>query len=97
MYIELRTTPRAIPAKGVSKEDYVRVVLETMTAFMRKTARRMTAYLILSVDRRNTLEEAMEVAELALKYRSAETTSSSVRPSLSLKCSPIAAVSALCQ
>lgn len=79
VYVELRTTPRAILAKGMSKEDYVRVVLETMTAFMEETERKMTAYLILSIDRRNTLEEAMEVAELALKYRSAESSSSSVR------------------
>lgn len=78
VYIELRTTPRAIPARGISKEDYVRAVLETMTAFMRETNWNMVAYLILSIDRRNTLEQAMEVVNLAIKYHNNDEPGSSV-------------------
>lgn len=66
VYLELRTTPRNVAGEG--KDSYVRTVLQAMNHFMR-TQDRMHVQLILSIDRRNTLEEAMEVVELAKKYR----------------------------
>lgn len=33
VYLELRTTPRVMPAVGLTKEDYVRTVLDTIAQF----------------------------------------------------------------
>ncbi|KAH0139688.1 Metallo-dependent hydrolase, partial [Aureobasidium melanogenum] len=77
-YAELRTTPRAIPDAGMSKEDYVTTVLKAMDDFKVSVKEniagappydKLHAKLILSIDRKNTLEEAFEVVRLALKYR----------------------------
>ncbi|CAD0092297.1 unnamed protein product [Aureobasidium vineae] len=77
-YLELRTTPRAIPDAGVSKEEYVKTVLQAMNDFKASSKQdikgaphydKLHAKLILSIDRKNTLEEASEVVRLALKYR----------------------------
>ncbi|THZ17512.1 Metallo-dependent hydrolase [Aureobasidium pullulans] len=67
-YLELRTTPRAIAAVGINKEDYVAIVLQAMSDYALSNGR-LHAKLILSIDRKNTLEEAFEVVHLALKYR----------------------------
>lgn len=68
VYLELRTTPRAIPSAGITKDAYVTTVLSTITQF-NKTSTTMVTRLILSVDRRNSASEADEVISLALKYR----------------------------
>ena len=65
VYLELRTTPRS--AASFSKEGYVEAILECIEGFEHKQS--MSTYLILSIDRRNTLEEATAVVNLALKYR----------------------------
>lgn len=66
-YLELRTTPREIATAGISKEDYVSTVLTTIETF-NGTQDALHAFLILSIDRRNTIEQAEEVVDLALKY-----------------------------
>lgn len=77
-YLELRTTPRAIPNVGISKEDYVSFVLKAMDDFKLSSKEniagappydKLHATLILSIDRKNTIEEALEVVSLAVKYR----------------------------
>jgi adenosine deaminase len=70
VYLELRTTPRAIPASGLTKDDYVKTVLEILGVHNNNTSSTMHAFLILSVDRRNTVIEAEEVVDLAIKYQS---------------------------
>ncbi|KAF1999831.1 Metallo-dependent hydrolase [Amniculicola lignicola CBS 123094] len=70
VYLELRTTPRAIPERGISKEDYVKTILALLKTHNEDQANTMRAFLIISVDRRNTAAEAEEVVDLALKYRS---------------------------
>lgn len=65
VYLELRTTPRAVGSS--SKQEYVETVLDAMHAFM-QSQDKLHVQLILSVDRRNTLDEAMYVVDLALKY-----------------------------
>lgn len=67
VYLELRTTPRAIPSASITKDDYVRLVLSSINSFGSST---MVTKLILSIDRSNSLQEAIEVVDLALKYRS---------------------------
>ena len=66
VYLELRTTPRAIPEQNISKADYVDLVLSRIAAYNAKADSQMHTTLILSIDRRNTLEEANEVVELAI-------------------------------
>lgn len=67
VYLELRTTPREITTQGVTKEIYVQTVLSCIENF--KSAE-MRAFLILSIDRRNSAKEAEEVVQLAVKYQS---------------------------
>lgn len=71
VYTELRTTPRAIPDQGVSKEDYVKTVLGVLRAHNADSTNSMRAFLILSIDRRNTAEEAEHVVDLAIEHQSA--------------------------
>lgn len=66
VYLELRTTPRAISSSGITKDDYVSIILDCIKDFGRDT---MSTFLILSVDRRNSEAEAMEVVDLAIKYQ----------------------------
>lgn len=66
VYLELRTTPRLIKQVAITKEAYVQLVLSTISSFKSPT---MVTKLILSVDRRNSSEEALEVVDLALRYR----------------------------
>lgn len=66
VYLELRTTPRS--SSVMSKNEYVASILSCMEMFPGRSV--MTTCLILSIDRRNTPEEAMEVVDLAIQYRS---------------------------
>ncbi|KAF2997115.1 hypothetical protein E8E13_004287 [Curvularia kusanoi] len=70
VYLELRTTPRAIPEKGITKDDYVKAVLNVLNAWNQDKANTLRAYLILSVDRRNNIAQAEEVVDLCIKYSS---------------------------
>lgn len=70
VYIELRTTPRASPQAGISKESYVSTVVNILNEHNEDTQNTLKAFLILSIDRRNTAAEADQVVDLAIKYRS---------------------------
>ncbi|KAF2851345.1 Metallo-dependent hydrolase [Plenodomus tracheiphilus IPT5] len=70
VYVELRTTPRAMPGTGVTKDTYVKTVSNILTTHNSATENPMRAFLILSIDRRNTVSEAEEVVDLAIKYQS---------------------------
>ncbi|KAL1408938.1 hypothetical protein Q8F55_005752 [Vanrija albida] len=68
-YLELRTTPRAL-GDGTSAEEAVRVVLREIVAWNGSDGASMPTRLILSVDRaRHGAEQALEIAELALRLR----------------------------
>ncbi|CAI2170803.1 3278_t:CDS:2 [Funneliformis geosporum] len=66
-YLELRTTPRN-DKNGMTKESYVCVVTSVIQKFS-YSEHGIIVKLILSVDRRNTLEEAMETVNLAIRYK----------------------------
>lgn len=72
-YLELRTTPRAIPSANVTKDDYIRTILSCINTHPSTSSPnpKMKTNLILSIDRRNDLPTALEVVALALKFRSA--------------------------
>ncbi|RDL39504.1 putative adenosine deaminase [Venustampulla echinocandica] len=66
VYLELRTTPRAIPSADITKDDYVRAILECIKSFNASST--MKTNLILSIDRRNDIDTAMHVVDLAIAY-----------------------------
>lgn len=68
VYLELRTTPRALPKSGLTKADYVSSILSTIDEY-EKSHGSLRTKLILSIDRRNTLAEAMEVMDLAAQFK----------------------------
>ncbi|TGO13271.1 hypothetical protein BTUL_0073g00390 [Botrytis tulipae] len=67
IYLELRTTPRAIPSAGITKEMYVQTILDCIAQHNNSNGS-MKTNLILSIDRRNDAQTAMDVVELAYKY-----------------------------
>lgn len=64
-YLELRTTPRQNADTGMTKKTYLAAVL----AAMNEPRSNIRVRLIVSIDRRNTLEEAHEAVDLALAFR----------------------------
>ncbi|TVY49016.1 Adenosine deaminase-like protein [Lachnellula cervina] len=70
VYLELRTTPRAIPSANITKDTYVHTILTCISAF-NATSRSMRTNLILSIDRRNDANTAMQVVDLALANNTA--------------------------
>ena len=66
VYLELRTTPRS--SSSMSKDQYVTTILSCIQGFLHRDV--MATYLILSIDRRNSREEAMAVVDLAIRYQS---------------------------
>lgn len=64
VYLELRTTPRSSASFNI--EEYVAIVVECLAAHGQDA---MTTFLILSIDRRNTVDEAMAVVHLAIQFR----------------------------
>lgn len=71
-YLELRTTPRAVPDLNISKEQYVTTILDCIDEFRSSQGGKqsdMSVYLILSIDRSNSASEAMEVVDLAVRNR----------------------------
>ncbi|KAI8339476.1 hypothetical protein BC941DRAFT_420591 [Chlamydoabsidia padenii] len=65
-YLELRTTPRANPNKGMTKASYLDTVIQTI---QQQCPVDMVTKLIVSIDRRNTLQEAQEAVDLALQRK----------------------------
>ncbi|KKZ68332.1 adenosine deaminase [[Emmonsia] crescens] len=65
-YLELRTTPRASPQHGISKDKYILAVLDIINECR---SDHMSTYLIISVDRTKTALDALEAIDLAIKYQ----------------------------
>ncbi|OTB08055.1 hypothetical protein M426DRAFT_317572 [Hypoxylon sp. CI-4A] len=68
VYLELRTTPRTMPKAGLSKAGYIEAVLQAIQTAQQEM-QSLHSRLILSIDRRNTLEEAREVVALAKQFK----------------------------
>jgi adenosine deaminase len=69
VYLELRTTPKTNPLTKMSKEDYIEAVLEAMNETMARSQHRIIAKLILSINRAQSLEEAIDTVQLALRFK----------------------------
>lgn len=68
-YLELRTTPRACLDTGMTTWKYVETVNNVLVDWNRNRDRDLEAYLILSIDRRMSKEEAGEVVKMALAHK----------------------------
>ena len=68
VYLELRTTPRALPSANLTVDDYVQTVLDCISAF-NASHPVMKTNLILSIDRRHSLPTALSTVALAATYR----------------------------
>ena len=66
IYAELRTRPRSFDQGRIPSSSYVETIVETMKFYEPKICSR----LILSIDRTQTIEQAMETLKLAEQYRS---------------------------
>ncbi|CAG8490950.1 2135_t:CDS:2 [Scutellospora calospora] len=67
-YLELRSNPRKNDENGMTKDSYVRTVTSIIQKFPHSECD-IIVRLILSINRRSTLEEAMEILNLAIKYK----------------------------
>ncbi|CEG83037.1 hypothetical protein RMATCC62417_17014 [Rhizopus microsporus] len=65
-YLELRTTPRQNAETNMTKASYI----EAVVSVLQEPRDDIIVRLIISIDRRNTLEEANEAVNLALAFRS---------------------------
>ena len=82
VHLELRTTPGENTAIGLTEEIYVKAIQEAICEFDSSDCfeypnTRMVTTLILSIDRRMTKEQAMDVVELAVRYQHTERRSES--------------------
>lgn len=76
-YLELRTTPREIPSAGITRDEYVRIVLESLEKYQQTQLNDTTlneqdqieVHLILSIDRTMSASQADEILSLAEKYQ----------------------------
>ncbi|KAL2156320.1 hypothetical protein VTH82DRAFT_1065, partial [Thermothelomyces myriococcoides] len=70
VYLELRTTPRAMPAAGLTEAGYVQTILDTIAEYERTEQRSpgLRTKLILSVDRRHSPSQARGVLALAKQF-----------------------------
>lgn len=68
VYLELRSTPRANPATGMTKSSYVESVLCGIDRALSECITTIHVRLLLSIDRRQSVSEAMETVELAVAY-----------------------------
>jgi adenosine deaminase len=67
-YIELRTTPREEPSTGMTTISYVETVLRAIDDCAKENLD-IIVKLLLAVDRRQSLQVAMDTVQLAIKYR----------------------------
>lgn len=64
----LKRTMRLKVRGEMTKDAYVKKVLDAITDF-NSSSKTMKTCLILSMDRRNTFDQAMEAVDLAIKYK----------------------------
>ena len=65
IYLEIRTTPREILGQ-MTKRSYVETVLDAINTSPLKT---ITVKLLLSINRSETSEQALETAKLAVEFK----------------------------
>lgn len=66
-YLELRSTPKDIPSTGMTRDLYVRTMLRAVRDCQLEDMDIMV-YILLSIDRRNSVEIAQLTVDLAEKF-----------------------------
>ncbi|KAL4854539.1 Adenosine deaminase-like protein [Chlorella vulgaris] len=71
VYAELRTTPKRLPKHGMTKESYMSAVFQGIDDYYAASSRAhdIQVRLLLSIDRRQSTDEALETARLAVQLR----------------------------
>ncbi|GAB4812986.1 hypothetical protein N2152v2_000032 [Parachlorella kessleri] len=70
VYLELRTTPKARPEYGMTKQSYLGAVLAGVQRWQAaQGSAAMLVRLLLSIDRRQSTEEALDTVRLAVSLR----------------------------
>lgn len=67
-HLEIRTTPRACTESNLTAEEYVRIVNDEVVEWNIQHGEQLEVFLVLSVDRRMTKEQAKGVVKSALTY-----------------------------
>lgn len=67
-YIELRSTPRAVPSSGMTKTSYIDAILRAIEDCHSAPDLDITVRLLLSVDRRCTVSDATDTVNMAAEY-----------------------------
>ncbi|XP_065189392.1 adenosine deaminase-like protein [Sycon ciliatum] len=68
-YLELRSTPRAVPDTGMTKESYVAAILHAIQeSESEQSNSKCIVRVILSIDRRQSVAEAMDTVLLAQRH-----------------------------
>lgn len=71
IYLELRTTPKNRPDRGISKRNYIETVLSAKDSFYNQNPQaRIQVRFLLSIDRRESTEDAIETVRLAIDHQS---------------------------
>lgn len=73
VYLELRSTPRANPTTGMTKQSYIDAVLKGIDSSLAKCSQLIHVRVLLSIDRRQSVSEARDTVHLAAQYSSALT------------------------
>lgn len=79
VYLELRSTPRANPATGMTKHSYIEAVLSGIDRAMTECTTMRHVRLLLSIDRRHSVTEAHDTIQLASEYLSKSETAHQAR------------------
>lgn len=69
VYLELRSTPREFKETGLTKVQYIETILETIKKYEADSSTSMKTFLLLSIDRRDTIQKAAECIDLAIRYK----------------------------
>lgn len=67
-YLELRSTPRANPETGMTKQSYIEAVLKAIEE-AKRTAPNITVRFIPAINRRLGPDDAMDTVHLAIQYK----------------------------
>jgi adenosine deaminase len=68
-YFELRTTPRQCEETGMTMDSYIGLVNETARKWNYRDRTDIEVSIILSIDRRMSAKQAMQVVDLAIEYQ----------------------------
>ena len=67
-YLELRSTPRAVSSNGMTKTSYVEAILRAIGECHSEQDLDITVRLLLSIDRRCPISDAVDTVNLAAEY-----------------------------